>query len=284
MTTLQADTQKAPAPGIYPDVPFEDYLRWPHISQSTLKEGRASMAHLKAAIDGERHKVATDDMILGSALHTAFLEPELAAAHIARWDGGARRGKAWEEFKAEHAGKSILTLDAHARLVGMVRKLRKHPVVREWAAKMEATEVAAVGEIEGTMMKGRCDALTADPLVDLKKVRSTDPLAINRTILAFGYHIQAYLYRRLFNRDRFMLICIEAEPPFDAVAYEMSPAYLRQGEREAVALLQRMQFCQRFGAWPGRSDEVVLMEPPEWLIGEDDDCGISIGGDSAFEE
>src|SRR5688572_22040706 len=106
-----------PEPGIHLGVPFADYLRWPFLSQSTLKEGRNSMAHLKARLDGQRSITVTDDMVLGSALHCAFLEPELMLQKVAVWDGDARRGKAWDEFCEENAGCFLLTRNMHTKLV-----------------------------------------------------------------------------------------------------------------------------------------------------------------------
>lgn len=270
-------------PGIRFDVPFTDYLRWPLLSQSVLKEGRKSMAHLRAAEAAEVVKVPTDAMLLGSALHTAFLEPEMMPQRVVLWDGGTRRGKEWEAFVADHADQVILTPGYHEKLIGMVKALRRHPEVRKWVGRMEGTEVAAIGEVEGLMMKGRCDALTADPLVDLKMTRSADAATFTRTVMGFGYDIQAAIYRRLFDRDRFVLIAVEDTPPYDVVAYELAPAFLKRGEALADELLEKYAECKRTGAWPGRSDEVVQLEPPEWAL---DGCGVEItlGDASAFEE
>ena len=257
--------QNVMGPGIYPDVPFAEYLAWPYLSQSILKEGRSSMAHLWAALSGERFKEPTDEMVLGSALHCAFLEPQELDKRVVIWFGARRYGKVWDEFQLEHAGKIILTQGNYLALDEMLNALRRHPVVQHWSRTIKWTEVSALGDVAGVLMKGRCDALTPEPLVDLKKVASADPRLITKTILNFGYHIQAYIYRKLFDRDRFLLICVESSPPYDVVAYELSPGFLRQGEREALQLLERYQECMESGAWPGRSDEVVTLEPPEWF-------------------
>ncbi len=267
--------------GIYYDIPFDEYLLWPVLSQSTLKEGRESMAHLKAAIDGERVKEVTDDMALGTAMHTAFLEPELAAGKTVLWKGGTRRGGAWDEFEAEHAGKVILTPVMNTQLIGMVRSLRLHPFVKQWRNQIEATEVSIVGEVCGVQMKSRCDAVTPEPLVDLKKVRSTRPEKIMRTVLEFGYHIQAWIYREQFGRERFVILCVEDKPPHDVVPFELSPAMLRFGGKLAAELLEQYQNCLASGVWPGRADSVVQLEAPNWLNPE---TGITIGDDSAFDE
>jgi hypothetical protein len=268
---------------LYDNVSFADYLAWPFMSQSTLKAGKDSSAHLRAAIDGERVKKPTDDMLLGSALHTAFLEPHLMPERVVLWDNGARRGAEWEAFRADHADKIILTAENYAKLSGMIRSIRKHAWAKQIAADMGRVEVSAVDKIEGVACKGRCDILeTGDGIVDVKKVRCGDLGAFTKAVMVFGYHIQSYIYRKIFNRDRFILLTVEDKPPFDVVPYELAPSMLREGEREAVSLLQNYAYCERTGLWPGRSDEVVPLELPEWAVNRDEAMSITLGGESVF--
>jgi hypothetical protein len=269
VTTVE--NKNAVMPGIYQGIPFAEYLKWPHLSQSTLKEGRTSMAHLKAAWDEERVTEPTDDMILGSALHVAFLEPEVMLERVAKWDSGTRRGKVWEAFCAEHEGKIILTECMYQHLQGMVRSLRRHPEVRRWLSRIDGVEVSCAGELEGVPFKGRVDALSDDPIVDLKKVRSNDPRMIRRQVYDLGYYLQGAIYTRLFKRDRFMLITVEDKPPYDVVAHEISPVYLGRGMDEAKELLAKVCECMRTGNWPGRSSQIETLDEPTWLSSDDED-------------
>lgn len=255
-------------PGLFPGVPFADYLQWPIPSQSTLKHGRESMAHLKAAMDGERLIEPTDDMILGTALHTAYLEPDEAAERIAVWAGGRRYGKEWTLFREANKGQIIITESQKYQLAGMVESLRQSKLV-SWMTSRVEVEVGVVGDFHGWLMKARCDAISSGAIVDLKKVRSADPRKFTYSIVEYGYHIQAAVYRRLFDRDRFILVCVEDQPPYDVVPYELSPAFVRAGETEAARIIERAQECEKTGIWPGRSGgEVCQLEPPEWLLGD----------------
>lgn len=277
-------TETFPGPGIWPHVPFADYLKWPLFSNSKFKAGRESMAHLKAELDGERFLVPSDDMILGSAMHVAFLEPELVPTRVALWKGEARRGDEWKAFKEENAGKIILTANAHAKLTGMVRSLRAHPWVRSIIGSIEATELSAIGKIHGVPFKGRLDALAPDMILDLKKVRSGDSRSFTSACMTYGYHTQGFCYRKLFDRDRFVLLTVEDEPPFDVVPYELSPAFLRHGERDAIVILDQYKFAQRTNQWPGRSGDIVQLEVPEWAISDDEASAITIDGISAISK
>lgn len=273
--TTQLEDFLSGAPGMYIDIPFTDYLHAPVMSQSTLKEGRKSMLHLKSALDGERFKKVTDDMMLGSALHVCFLEPEQMPERVILWEGGARRGKDWEAFSAEHADKIILTEGYHEKLVGMVKALRSKAAVRGWMSKVQSVEVSAIGDVHGLAFKCRADALTDDPLWDLKKIVSVDDRTINSTIVNFGYHIQAYVYKQVFKRDRFCLGFVEGTKPHDVRVVELSDNWLKLGREETLSLIQAYQHCVKEGRWPGRSEVIEKIEPPSYLL-EQGATGVAI--------
>lgn len=264
----------APAPGVYRDTRFEDYLRWPLLSQSALKEGRKSMAHLRAYMEDGLRKEPTDDMRLGSALHCAFLEPELMLEKVALWQGAARRGKEWEAFKLASAGKTILTECQYEKLIGMTRSLRaacreRHDL-RRWYAQIEAVELGIVGAVHGVPMKCRLDALTPDPIFDVKKVADGDQRLFQSRAYQLGYHIQAFIYTQLAERERFIILAVEDAPPYDVVSYPISDNLMRQGAAEACDLLERVTVCRQTGAWPGRSTQPVELDVPAWKQNEKD--------------
>lgn len=257
------------SPGLHIEVPFADYLRWPLMSQSILKEGReedGSMRKLKNALDGQRNVVVTDDMALGSALHVCFLEPEEMPNRVAVYES-VRRGATWEEFRTEHAGKVILTEKGHAKLKGMVRSLRSTPEVRDWQAKIAHVELSAVGEIDGVKFKARCDALTDDPIWDLKKVRGINGRTIDQTIWEFGYHIQGYIYTQLFDRTRFCLGLVEDSEPFEPRIIELSERWLKIGKFETQNVLRQYKACceKKPPSWPFRYSGIDVVEPPAWV-------------------
>lgn len=259
-----------PGAEIHPNVPFDEYLAWPQLSQSSLKEGRRSMAHLYSAWQDGIGVEPTDDMLLGSALHCAFLEPELMPQRVVVYPK-VRRGKEWESFKAEHKGKIILTRTNYDHLVQMLPVLRKHKFTREWYSRIEDVEVSTVGEWCGVPLKARCDALTDEPLVDLKKVRDGDQRLFERQIYSLGYHIQGAVYCELFNRDRFVFLTVEGTPPYDVVPYALSKKALAIGRQEAIGLLQGVKHCLENECWPGRSDETIEVDVPEWADTSDEE-------------
>lgn len=286
-TALPAALVKAPPPGIYPNVPFSEYLKWPLLSYSAIKYGRSpqgSMKKLSAAFDGELTSPPTDDMVLGSALHTAFLEPELSHEKVALWDGKVRRGDEWEQFKRKHAGKAILTQKAHEKMVSMTRSIRANKWVQANIGLGVKTEVSAVGTYNGVQVRGRADILLDDMIVDIKKMRGVDTRTITNTIFSFGYHIQAAIYRKLFNRDRFVLICVEGTKPYDCVAVELMDDVLTMGETDTVTILDQYKHAVKIGRFAGQCDDLLPINVPDWMADKDAAAAITIGGEGVFGE
>ena len=188
----------------YLDVPFADYLAWPEISQSNIKDARTSMLLMKHFKDNP--KPQTDAMALGSAIGYAFLEPELLIDKVVHWKGKMRFGKEWDEFKASHPNEVILPSASYANLKGMIKALRSHPEIKAWTAASGNTEVSRVCETMSVRIKGRADKLTDDAVFDLKSSgEDLDEERFANHIIKMGYHIQGAIYCKIFQRSRFIL-------------------------------------------------------------------------------
>lgn len=68
-----------PPPGIYQDVPFEQYASWRAINSGVVKWMKVSPKHGQAALNGEIRSDDTRSMKLGRAIHCRILEPDTFA-------------------------------------------------------------------------------------------------------------------------------------------------------------------------------------------------------------
>lgn len=291
--SAQPTRESAPVkakPGLFQRMPFAEYLAIPALSQSVLQHGRndfGSMKHLQAAMIIESVEKVTDQMVLGQAVHTAFLEPELAADRIATYTGDRRVGKEWDQFRFENSGRIILTRTAAEKLQGVVNALRANEQMQKWMNAVQQVEMSCIGSIQRLPFKGRCDALMPAVIADLKMIPSTDERAVDARIWEFGYHIQGWIYTKLFNRPRYALAFVESESPWDVRTVELSPEWLKLGEKEATGIIEQVKFCRKkYGGkpWPGRYRHIDVIKPPEWVAQKFvNHESITIGGKTAEE-
>src|SRR3954468_23785885 len=83
-----------------------DYAAVKAVNFSTLKEMAVSPKRYRHRLKTPRQ--ATRSMDLGTAAHTAILEPNRFMLDYALFEGKRRAGKEWKAFEAASGGKQIV--------------------------------------------------------------------------------------------------------------------------------------------------------------------------------
>ena len=95
----------------------EDYRKTEHISSSELKESLDDPLYMVKRVVEERPKEETSSTAVGSGIHTQLLERDDFDKTYTFFPGKVRRGKAWDEFKSQNPGKTILTQREYEEVV-----------------------------------------------------------------------------------------------------------------------------------------------------------------------
>jgi hypothetical protein len=293
-----------PDPGIYHDIPFEDYLSWPYINNGALSYASRSMAHYRHRPDQE----PTDAMRFGALVHCGQLEPAAIGARYAvmpdfakdirRPDGteyaNPRATSAYKRAVAEWSDsigdREQCTAEQMEVLLGISRSITLHDQARVWLCADGPVEVSIVWDDvdSGIRCKGRVDKWVTRSgrhlLVDLKTSRD-----VGRFEDAFGrysYHRQAAFYldgvRTLTGSDdvQFGIVAVEKEAPFAVRAALVSDDATAVGREQYKHLLAQLAECQQTDTWPGY-ESPKRWNLPEWLSkkSENEVIGISINGE-----
>lgn len=160
-----------PKPGIYYDIDPIVYRAWRGISPSSAKAAlRTAQAYRCQAV-----VEITDEIILGSAIHTCVLEPDLFPLRVVIWQGGRRAGKEWDAFEAANANKIILPAPFYQRALKVRDALNSCAEMRELWNRQRQVEPSLVWQYPATSSpitldcKGRPDCIS-DRIYDLKTV------------------------------------------------------------------------------------------------------------------
>ena len=139
--------RKGVAPGSFSiDLTNEEYhADRTGYSCSSLKTMLRSPAHFLASRNAP-HEESSSSQNLGTATHTAVLEPHLFDTTVTMWDGGRRAGKAYDEFKAANTGKIILSVDEMAAVKAM-------PLGQTAGQRMLLNLGEAISRIAGEVLK-----------------------------------------------------------------------------------------------------------------------------------
>ena len=138
------------------------------------------------------------------------------------------------------------------------------------------SEIAALAEIDGVWCRAMVDNAPDAPLgrfgkylLDLKTTTDANPEAIEKTILNYGYHIQAAHYLDVWKaatgEDRFFLfVFVEKVDPFEVCLVRIMPGGLVIGQKQAREARRIWGECLATNDWPGYPSGIVEVDLPEW--------------------
>jgi hypothetical protein len=263
-----------------------DYHDAPGASASRLKKFKRSAAHMRYAMDNPQKP--TQAMIIGSATHSAVLEPDLFRIEWGRLPEGDGRSKAVKEAKddliARFGADHILKPDIYDNILAMRESVFGHPLAVDLldGAAVESSHYWTDDD-SGVQCKARIDALPKEHsvwdrcVIDVKTTTDASAMEFQRTAFNFGYYLAAAHYLAATNallpdnkRDRFIFIVIEKEPPFLVAIYELDDDALRMGSLNRKILLGQWATCEsnhtrgRPNAWPGFPVEIQDLSLPDY--------------------
>ena len=278
------------------NVRLTDYLRIPALSSSSLKSFRRSPAHHRHQLDNPQPE--TDALRIGTAIHTAILEPGfmdeyaiLEGCH-GRYKNGNRcgytakvaRGK--KGFCRRHDPKDgapskipTLSFEEYGRVCGARDAVLTHPtaagLLLAHDGRIERTGVFL--DPSGVWCKFRPDRLVTGRdgvrlCVDLKSTRDAGP-KFWKDLVSFGYHHQAAFYRRGLEQlgepcDASVIVAVESEPPHGVGCYLLDEEDVDRARLIGDGLLTEYARCLDADEWPTYPAGLHTRKLPPWAFDE----------------
>lgn len=230
-------------------------------------------------LSGKAEKTESDAMRIGSAFHTLLLEPAKFDSRVLVWSGKPRNTTAGKEdfaqATAEANGRLLIKQDELAELKHMAESILSQPVASKVIGKDGYIEPSFfwVDEQLKVFVKSRPDYYREDGIVlDLKTTADASREEFERSVVKFGYDIQAYMQMEAIERctgkrpDNFVFICVEKEPPYATAFYVADQNMLDCGAFRYRKLLEKYAECLHLNTWPGYGSLIQPISAPEWFI------------------
>ena len=161
----------------------------------------------------------------GKLVHWMILEPhKIDKLHFI--DASTKNTKIFKEAKKEY-GEVYLTKERSA-----AERLADAVLRNEAALKLLTKsdfEVPAIDMIEGLAFRGKADIIQGDTIIDLKT--SQDLNSLRYACDKYSYDLQAWLYLKLFNKDKFIFLVID-KASTDIGIFDVSDEFLARGEQK----------------------------------------------------
>lgn len=235
-----------------------EYRSLPALNASRFKAFHRSPYHFF----NQKEVETTEQMKIGTAIHTACLEPsqyESSIGYLPDVDGRTTEGKAIKkEFEAKYAGKTILkavSKEVVERAVNAILTSREWDDIK--ANKAMRYEQVLMCDLFGVECKARLDLIDVENGI-IRDIKSCDDAGIVRfsyTVKDRLYWLQAGFYtlmaEKVFNkRFNFEFIAVETSDPSVALFHPVDEQELLKWKRVVEGLLYHYKSCLSTGVWP----------------------------------
>lgn len=257
-------------------MPNEVYHSTPEgISSSGLKQMLRSPAHYKFQASSEPSRA----MILGTAIHTALLEPDrFADEYVLLRDVKDRRASEYKQAVKVHGSENVLVSSEADNVAGMQETVLANPAMSERLQAEGWRELSLfVRDPEtGVLIRVRYDLLSVSGIaVDVKKCQDARPEEFSKAIFNYGYDLQAALYSDAFEwatgkpLGAFEFAAIEEQMPHGHKLYLLDETAMQEGRRKYREALSLYAECERSNDWPNLScDGVEILGLPGWRVNQ----------------
>jgi exodeoxyribonuclease VIII len=254
-------------------MPNAAYHAHDSISKSSLDSILRSPAHFKY----RRFVEPTRAMEIGTAIHTALLEPDrFITEYVLLENVKDRRAAEYKQAVEKHGTEKVLTSPEVLTVAGMQQSVTSHPVASLWLQKKGYRELSIFAQdpVTGINVRIRPDALTTDGhILDLKKTQDARPSGFSRTVATYRYHVQAAFYSDVYQwatgqkAQSFRFIVVEESLPHACMVYRLDDFSLEEGRRvyrQALNLYAECLESDKWDAYPCSDDEIISL--PDWQI------------------
>jgi hypothetical protein len=269
---------------------FEAYVAVDAVHATGLKHMLVSPLQYKYWRDHDRPD--SDTFRAGRAIHTAILQPERFLADYVLWDGGIRRGKEWEAFKAKAGERTILKQEQYELALKLRDSAHAHGVARKYVTHPDRrVEVSMqwTHKRTGLRCKSRADLISCGALSDVKSTRDPCARKFSADAARLGYAMQLALYRDgvLETTGELLpvkIIAAQSVAPYDVCVFDLPAETLAIGSEQLERALDLVAECTASGKWPGLApDEEISLHLPAWATPEaDGEEQLTMNGESLF--
>lgn len=270
-------------PGLYPDVPEDEYHRDPVMGGSLSVSGAKLLLQAPAKFDyarrnGSKHTSAMD---LGTRVHALVLGK--GAERLAELP--------YDEYRTDEAKAARDAAVAAGKIPTKPREMAEakeiaavvlaHPTTGGLFTEGDA-EVSMFWRDEefGIWCRGRADYLTyfggLPTIVDFKTTADASPGedGFGKRAYNLSYWMQDPWYREGWAAHLgcdpddidFVFACVETEQPYLPATYRVKAGHAERGRAVNRIARERYRDCVKSGTWPGYSEEIEDLELPRYGV------------------
>ncbi len=154
----------------------------------------------------KKPKKETDALRIGRLTHECFLEPDKFYNKI-YVEADRTNAKVYKEAVEKHGPENVFKQKDKDYVEWLIRKLANNETIQS-IMKGAEVEVPMIKMFDKFAIRGKADILTSDCIYDLKTTIAPVESFAKWEVDKKNYDLQAFIYCRLFKKDKFKFITI----------------------------------------------------------------------------
>ena len=239
-----------------------------YLSSTDIRRLLRSPAHYK-----NPQIIDSPALAFGSLAHAFVLLPADAEARYrprSDVDGRTKEGKQvreWEAALTASQGVKFVSRADYDAAVNIASAVRAHLGATELLSNGFAEVAGILSDYQGVNVRIKPDFRTSTAIVDLKTTQDGRSDAFTRSILNYGYDVQAALYVDVaaaidgMKRD-FYWVAVEKDSPYAVAVYKASDEMLQRGREQYTRAIEVYKECAALDLWPAYSQQIQTLNLP----------------------
>jgi len=172
---------------------------------------------------------------------------------------GTRRGKEWEQFKIDYAGRFIVTQAEADECIPIRNAVLQNPLAMSYLSGEH--EKVIHWKIGPRKCMSTLDNIGKGIISDLKITNCTEPSLFSWQAEKMAWHAQLAFYQQAAgNRDHDLaLVGVEPKPPYNVTVLTLSDAAEKAGDDLCRQWFEKLIECEASGKFPGYTDKPFEM-------------------------
>lgn len=252
------------------NMPNDAYHKYEGISKSGLDLVNRSPAHYHFRAPRSPSRT----LELGTALHTAILEPERYKAEYVKLAGAkARTASEYKQAIKVHGSERVLISHEASNIDSIQETIRSQAHIKELLDSCDLFELSGLVEYKGVMLRIRIDAFSSTDIVavDLKTTIDSSRTEFAKSVYNYRYHVQDAFYSAVFELiakkplKAFKFLAVENDPPHCPMIYTLDDEAKMIGLQEALRNLETFSSAEMMQGYEQTNEPLNL---PCWALAQ----------------
>jgi hypothetical protein len=223
------------------EITNEEYHASEGYSKSALMTFKQSpLRFYNEYILNNREQKQSDDMLLGTLVHTMTLEPENIHKYIPRPKINRQTKAGKEEFAkfnahAQEQNLTVVDVEIYEQALAMSKTVSENNIAKSIIdSAFKEQSIYWKDELTGLTFKSRPDLVGAKISGDLKTCRDITNNGFSRACVDHGYYLQAGMAKLAlqahgFDFERFVFICVSKTEPYEVMNFVLDEQAIEYG-------------------------------------------------------